>query len=81
MNSKFGVAFEHAIKVGFHILFAIFAVGVVVTLEKHSAQYAAFLMQYGIPVGVTNMVVAGVLKYLNTHYPDVTIDSLPDEQK
>jgi len=81
MNSKFYTVAEHAVMVGLHIAFAIFLTGAFVYFQNHLAVPAWFssdLVHYGVPVGIVNMVWAGIVKWFNTEVPTMpTIDTAP----
>ena len=76
-------AFLHALKVGFHILLAVVVYGLIELLTKGSPelhQIMDLLAKWGIPVGLTNMVTAGILRYLQLHQPmDIEARVIPDD--
>jgi hypothetical protein len=73
--SKFKTAFLHALKVGLHIALAIFVLGLMDFLAKPTPQLSQFvssLIHFGVPAGVINMAIAGILKYLQVYFPAPT---------
>jgi hypothetical protein len=73
--SKFKTAFVHALKVGLHIALAIFVLGLIDFLTKPTPelnQFTSSLIHFGIPAGVINTILAGILKYLKLHFPETT---------
>lgn len=83
MSSRSSQAIVHALKVGFHIFVAVLIVGFVSYVDNNSGQMQAFtswLVAFGVPAGIVNMVIAGIVKYLKTKIDSgVTIDSLPPQ--
>jgi hypothetical protein len=73
--SKFKTALIHALKVGLHIALAIFVLGLMDFLAKPTPelnQFTSSLIHFGVPAGVINMAIAGIVKYLQVHFPQTT---------
>lgn len=73
-------AILHALKVGGHIFVSILVVGIVSYFDKHSEMMQAFtswLVSFGIPAGIVNMVVAGIMKYLKASAEAIPSDVQP----
>jgi membrane protein DedA with SNARE-associated domain len=62
-------AILHGLNVAGHILFAAIIVGLGVLLNNNPAvtsQFSSFLIQFGLPTAIVNIVVAAVVKFIQT---------------
>lgn len=77
-TSNIITAVKHGGKVALHVVAAILVYGVVGYLTHHPDSVST-LANYGITIGLTNSILAGVWQWLNLPIQDIpTIDSLPE---
>ena len=81
MSNRVWDAIIHGTNVAGHIVFSVLLTGLGVLLAdpKVIGAFAGYVGRFGIPVAIVNVVVAAILRYIDTK-PTITdtIDSLPD---
>jgi len=65
--TNFKAAVIHGAKVAGHIAFAAIIIGLGVLIDNNSQvtqQFVSYLIQFGIPTAIANIVVAAVVKFI-----------------
>ncbi len=73
-------AFQHGISVAGHIFFAAIVVGLGVLINNNptiTQQFSSFLLQFGIPTAIVNIIVAAVVKFIETKAADQNAPTTP----
>jgi hypothetical protein len=79
MSTNIKTAFLHGLKVAGHIIIAALVVGASTLLSGPGVadKFASALLQFGIPVALTNILFAMVLKFIDTKAAQVNASSTP----
>ena len=70
MQSPIVQTLIHVAKVAGHILVAIIFVGALAYLSNDQATFTAYLVSFGLPTAVANLLFAGIYKFIQLHQPN-----------